>query len=180
MAHAHKADPTEVRPHFITSTIVDWLPVFVEPAYCHIILDSLSYMRHNRGLAVHSYVIMPTHIHAIVSPSQGDLPGIMRDFKKFTSRSIFQLAEEQRRLDLIRAFQEAAVGSLRVRFRVWQDGYCPEIIRSRKFCDQKRRYLHANPVRKGLAEDPAEWHFSSFRAYGIGDMEPFAVDTINW
>jgi putative transposase len=180
MAHAHKADPTEVRPYFITSTIVNWLPIFTQPAYCLVVLDSLHFMRQSRGLAVHAYVIMPTHMHAIVSPFQGDLPGIMRDFKKFTSRSIFELAKNDGRLDLTQAFQEAAVGSLRARFRVWQDGYCPEIIYSQKFCDQKRKYLHANPVRKGLVEDPAEWHFSSFRAYGIGDMEPVAVDPIIW
>jgi putative transposase len=180
MAHAHKADRSELRPYFITITIVNWLPVFSDPAYCEIIVSSFTFMREHRGLAVHAYVIMPTHVHAIVSALHGDLPGIIRDFKRFTSRSIFSLAESQSRRDLLHAFEAAADGALHARFHVWQEGFCPEILFSRKFLDQKATYVHANPVRKGLAEDPAQWKYSSFKAWAIGDMEPFPVDPLEW
>ncbi len=180
MAHAHKADKSEVRPYFITMTIVNWLPVFTDPACCDIVLSSLAYLREHRGLAIHAYVIMPTHIHAIVRALTGDLSGIIRDFKKFTSRSIFGLAEAQGHADWVQAFQDASLGNPQTRFRVWQDGFCPEIIFSRKFLEQKARYLHANPVRKGLTDDLAQWRYSSFRAWAIGDLAPFPVDPIGW
>ena len=54
-------------PYFISASIVKWLPVFVNQKTCDIIINSLNYCRGNKGLRIHSYVIMPTHIHLIVS-----------------------------------------------------------------------------------------------------------------
>ncbi|WP_245232515.1 hypothetical protein [Thiorhodococcus minor] len=40
-------DPTA--PHFLTCTVVQWLPVFAQPAHAQIFLDSLQYLQdHSR------------------------------------------------------------------------------------------------------------------------------------
>jgi hypothetical protein len=43
--------------HFITSTIVEWLPVFTTAACCDIIVRSLEYCRRHKGLRIHAWVI---------------------------------------------------------------------------------------------------------------------------
>ena len=55
------------RAHFVTSTVVGWLPVFTSPACCEILTGSFAYCREHKGLQLHGWVIMENHFHAIVS-----------------------------------------------------------------------------------------------------------------
>jgi len=72
--------------HFITTTIVGWMDVFTRKVYKDIIISSLEYCVKNKGLSVHSYVIMSNHLHLIVSAKEGyQLSDIIRDFKRHTS-----------------------------------------------------------------------------------------------
>ena len=48
--------------HYITYSIVDWLPTFVSESPCRIITDSLRHCHDHKGLRVNAYVIMPTHL----------------------------------------------------------------------------------------------------------------------
>jgi hypothetical protein len=52
--------------YFVTFTVVDWLPVFVSRAACRIIADSLNFCHDRKGLRTNAYVIMPTHMHAVL------------------------------------------------------------------------------------------------------------------
>jgi len=52
--------------YFVTLTVVDWLPVFISQESCRIITDSLNFCHEHKGLRVNAYVIMPTHLHAIL------------------------------------------------------------------------------------------------------------------
>jgi len=53
----------DVAIHFVTMTVVDWLPVFVSEATCRIIAESWNVCHERKGLRIHAYVIMPTHLH---------------------------------------------------------------------------------------------------------------------
>lgn len=87
------------RAHFVTSTIVGWLPVFTTAACCEIVTGSFTYCRKHKGLRVHSWVIMENHRgggggqggwwvgeHAIVTAPA--LPVVLADLKKFTARRL--------------------------------------------------------------------------------------------
>ncbi len=92
------------RPHFITSTIVSWLPVFASPACCDILVGALDYCRAHKQLQLYGWVIMDTHFHAVVGAP--DLSAVVADLKKFTARRILEQLERERRgwlLDLLRA-----------------------------------------------------------------------------
>ncbi len=52
--------------YYVTFTVVEWLPVFLEENACKIITDSLNFCIKNKCLRVNAYVIMPTHLHATV------------------------------------------------------------------------------------------------------------------
>jgi len=83
------------RPHFITFSVIEWIDVFNRECYKEILVDSIKYSIINKGLIVHAWVIMPNHVHMIVSATQGnDLSNNIRDIKKFTSRKIVRAIED--------------------------------------------------------------------------------------
>ena len=53
--------------HFVTFTVVYWLDIFIRDAYRQIILDSLVFCHNHKGLNVHAYCIMTSHVHLILS-----------------------------------------------------------------------------------------------------------------
>lgn len=180
MANRYKVIPGEAYPYLITCTIVRWLPVFVSGQYFQIVVNSLQHLRQNRSLAVHAYVIMPTHFHAIVTADNNDLPGLMRDFKKFTSRTIYQTAEHENNVLLTWMFQQAAKNDPCSRFKVWQDEYHPKAIISLDVFRQKAEYVHNNPVRKGLVLKAENWYYSSANLYLCERECPLDIDIPDW
>ena len=167
-------------PYFVTISIVKWLPVFVSAVPCEIIIDSLRFCREHKGLRVHAYIIMPTHLHLIVS-AEGDLSAILRDFKKHTSKKIVEYYEGMSNPPFINVFRYCGRDNRPpTEHKVWQDGSHPEVIKTQAFFRVKLNYMHANPLRKGLVVDPVAWTWSSLRDYeGCGDG-PLAVDGIEW
>src|SRR4051812_15190829 len=83
------------RAHFITSTIVDWLPVFTTPACCDILAGSLAFCQREKGLKLYVWVIMDNHFHAVVDAD--DLPRVMADLKKFTAGKLLDQITSERR-----------------------------------------------------------------------------------
>ena len=72
--------------HFVTSTIVAWLPVFTTAARCDLPVQSWLHSREHKGPRIHGWVIPDNHFHAVLSAP--DLMQVMRDFKRHTARRI--------------------------------------------------------------------------------------------
>jgi putative transposase len=166
--------------YFITSTVVEWIPLFLSYPYCQILLDSFTFCRQSKGLRLHAYVIMPTHLHAIISCDQPDrLTGIVRDMKRHTSRRISRkLVEDRSRVLLRPLFEMAPMGKGNTEYKVWQDGYHPIAIYTQKFFRQKLEYLHDNPVRKGFVRRSEEWQYSSADEYINGRLGLIEIDRL--
>ena len=180
MAHRYKVLTGGPYPHLITCSIVRWFPVFTSGEYFRIVVDSLQYLRTDRGLLLHAYVIMPTHLHTVVTAIGDDLSAIMRDFKKFTSRLIYEESEKQGNALMSWVFRTSAENQPGSRFKVWQDEFHPKAIMSEKTFVQKVEYVHSNPARKGLVLEPDNYFYSSAAAYCRDQMEPLDVDVAQW
>jgi REP element-mobilizing transposase RayT len=77
--------------HYLTFTVVGWIDVFSNDIYRKIIIDSLIYCQKEKGLKINAYVIMSNHLHLICyTKDPFKLSDIVRDFKKFTSKSILE------------------------------------------------------------------------------------------
>ena len=75
--------------HFVTFTVVYWIDVFIRDRYRNVFYESLEYCQKNKGLNVHAYCIMSSHVHLIISASgNSNLTEIIRDLKSFTSRYV--------------------------------------------------------------------------------------------
>lgn len=81
---------------FLTFSVVEWLPVFVSESACKIVTESLNFCHRNKGLRTNAYVIMPTHMHAIMFHATLDansLENTLTDFRKFTGRQLADFCE---------------------------------------------------------------------------------------
>ena len=154
--------------------------MFAAGPYFDIVLDSLRHLRDSRGLAVHAYVIMPTHMHAILSAGQDDLSDVIRDFKRFTSREMLEQSDRDGNRLQSWVFRNPSIKDSRAKSKVWQDEFHPEVVFSQDFFLEKAGYLHTNPVRKGLVADAVSYYYSSALAFETGRMEPLEIDWLEW
>lgn len=156
----------EAGAYYVTFSVVDWLPVFVSEAACRIVTDSLNFCHERKGLRTNAFVIMPTHLHAIVFDENWNADSLQRaltDFRKFTGRQLLDYCAGHMPACFGQVFKSQAGGDRERRF--WQPSRHPEAILSEGFWRQKIDYLHDNPCRKGLVIRAADWRFSSARWY---------------
>jgi len=170
------------QPTFITITVIDGVDVFVRLEYFKILDDSLNYCIEDKGLKVHAYVYMTSHIHLIVSSDTAQLQDIIRDFKKFTSKQLVLAIKEypeSRREWLLRKFRYAAKRIRRgTNYKFWKDGFHPVLLDSVKKMEQRVNYIHYNPVAAGFVYHERDWINSSYCAYEEGNLELPGVKVI--
>jgi len=153
---------TEGAVYYVTFSVVQWLPVFISEAACRIVTNSLNFCHERKGLRTNAFVIMPTHVHAIVFHRDFDaatLASVVTDFRKFTGRQLSDHCAQHLPACFSDVLRESA-GDDRER-RFWRPTRHPEVLESEPFWRQKLDYLHENPVRKGLVRRAADWRFSS-------------------
>jgi putative transposase len=148
--------------YFITSTIVEWLPVFTSQPYFDILIQSFTYCRQHKGLKLYGYVILDNHFHAIVAGAS--LSRTIADMKKFTARQIIvQLQSERKGWLLNQLAYYKKRYKIKSDHQVWQEGYHPELMMSEEMLRQKLAYIHNNPIKRGLVTAPEHWVYSSAR-----------------
>jgi putative transposase len=152
------------KPYFVTFTVVGWIDVFTREDYSRVILDSFQFCRENKGLNIYAFVIMPSHIHALLqSPVLSD---VIRDFKAHTARSILKQIEESRAESrkewLLHMFKYyATYESQNEKYQFWQKTSHPTECITTDMLNQKRDYIHRNPVEAGLVSQAEYWRYSS-------------------
>jgi putative transposase len=145
----------DVALYYITFTVVDWLPVFIDETACKIVTDSFNFCIRNKFLGVNAYVSMPTHLHAILFDTQFNserLKHTLDDMRKFSGRQLVEHARHHPPPTFMTSFEEQASKDRQHRF--WQPTQHPVGILTEAVCRQKMDYLHHNPCRKGLVRCP--------------------------
>jgi len=103
-----------------------------------------------------AWVVMPNHIH-VLAEMWKPLGAVLRNWKSYTG------SEANKLLD-------------RVGETFWQGDYFDRYIRDRAHYRKVVRYIENNPVKAGLAREPAQWRWSSapFRGlYGSDELPNF-------
>jgi REP-associated tyrosine transposase len=146
--------------HFVTGTIVAWLPLFTTAARCDILVESLSYCQQHKGLKIHGWVILDSHFYAVLAAP--DLAQVLADLKRYSARRLIEELEKENRGWLLRELRRArpAHKSESVH-QVWQEGSHPQAVMSDAIMEQKLEYVHNNPVKRGLVASPEHWRYSS-------------------
>ncbi|HVP42175.1 MAG TPA: transposase [Terriglobales bacterium] len=131
--------------HYITFTCYHRKPHLRSKEAKELFERTLERVRRWYGFYVYGYVVMPEHVHLLLSePERRDLSVALQLLKQIVSRKI-ALAEP-----------------------FWQRRYYDfNVCTERKFIE-KLRYMHRNPVRRELVREPKNWLWSSFRHYLTG------------
>jgi len=109
---------------------------------------------------VYGYVVMPEHVHLLLSePKSGTLADAIHYLK---------LSFAKRLHNLRRAVDTGWF---------WQKRYYDRNIRNMREFTVKLRYLHRNPVKRGLVKEPADWKWSSFRHYALREIGPVEIES---
>ena len=99
---------------------------------------------------------MPEHVHLLLNePDRDTLAKAMQSLKQGVARQLALRAGEP--------FWQARYYD----FNVWSE---------RKFVE-KLRYIHRNPVKRGLVERPEDWEWSSFRHYACGEAGTVEIES---
>lgn len=159
----------QAKPHYITATVVDWVDVFSRKSYNDCIIESLEFCIKNKGMILYGFVIMSNHIHLVIQSKNNKLSDLIRDFKKFTAKTILNKIEtepESRADWMLKRFEFACKSHSRnEKYQFWQYGSHPEEIYSEKFFWSKLDYIHLNPVRAGIVSKASHYIYSSASNY---------------
>ncbi len=134
--------------HFITFSCYRRQPLLATPRAKRLFEQTLERVRCWYGLFVTGYVIMPEHVHLLISePERSSLAVAIQMLKQITAHKL-------------------RAGP---RCPFWQTRYYDFNVWTPKKRIEKLRYMHRNPVKRGLVERPEDWLWSSFRHYATGE-----------
>lgn len=169
MGNAYQIKDQEAT-YYLTFQVVGWADVFSRQIYRDIIIDSFKYCIENKGLELFAYVIMTNHVHVIMRSKNGNLSDIVRDFKKYTSKQILELISssniESRREWLEMIFKYHARFNKRAGERqLWTHENHAVELSTNEMMDSRLNYIHNNPVRAGIVQNPEDYIYSSASNY---------------
>jgi REP element-mobilizing transposase RayT len=155
--------------HYVTFQVVNWVDLFTRQVYRDIVIESLKFCQVNKGLEIYAFVVMSNHIHILLPSSIGKLSDTIREFKSYTAKQILlaiEMEQESRRDWMLNLFEFAAKQHKRnEKYQVWTHENHAELIYSDNFIFQKINYIHDNPVRAGIVENPEDYLYSSARDF---------------
>jgi len=164
------------RLYFISFAVINWIDVFIRRNYVQILIDSLKFCQEKKGLQIHAWCIMTSHVHLIISSNGDPLPNIIRDFKSFTStqlkRAIIENPQESRKVWMLKMMEIAGnANGNNNDFQFWQQHNKPIELITNKVIEQKLDYIHFNPVEAGIVDNGIDYLYSSARDYsGISGL----------
>jgi len=135
------------------------------------LLSVLEQTRQRYRFVVVGYVVMPEHIHLLLSePEIGTPSTVMQVLKQRTARA---LLPKKKPCD---PRQSKLLGEGPARTPFWQTRFHDFNVWTEKKRVEKLRYMHRNPVKRGLASEPEDWRWSSYRFYLLDEPGPVRVN----
>jgi putative transposase len=143
------------RTFFITTPTYRRESIFRSKGMQDLLLDVLRHYRRENKFLLHAFVIMPDHIHLLITPAE--------------------LLPLEKCIQLIKGgFSYRARRELAYRFSVWAAGFNKDRAKTAEEYGAFRRYIHNNPVKSGLVKSCAEYEASSAWPGRRMDSNPFA------
>jgi putative transposase len=142
--------------HFITFSCYRGLPLLKSAGARDLFVQELARVRERLGFRLIGYVVMPEHVHLLMSEPPHGTPSIaVHDLKLRTSRKL-----RQQKSGAL-AFEEPGV-ELRA---LWQARFYDFNVFTEKKKKEKLEYMHENPVTRRLVSHPKDWPWSSWANY---------------
>jgi putative transposase len=144
-------------PHHVVQRGNNRQEVFRDAADCERYLELLTELSASMTTPVHAYVLMPNHVHLLLTPTESHSLG--RLMQALGRRYVMWFNRRHTR-----------TGTL------WEGRYRACVIESERYLFACSRYIEMNPVRAGLVADPAEYRWSSYTHHVGLRPEPIIVE----
>jgi len=149
--------------HFVTFSCYHRRPLLADPQARGMFVQTLETVRRWYGFWLIGYVVMPEHVHLLLSePERKNLALVLQMLKQMVCRKLRPPSVGGP------SYREAKGGDVQPQ-PFWQARYYDFNVWSEQKRVEKLRYIHRNPVKRGLAERPEDWIWSSFHHYLTGE-----------
>jgi putative transposase len=152
----HYRNPTEPGiTVFVTTTILDFVPIFNLRNLADIAVRELANHHKKQGAALHAFVVMPEHMHFLtrLPPTQNASTFVGRFKSRLTDFILPELSPDWR----AKFNQQRGLNAR----EMWKVGFRAFTVERGSVFDQKVNYIHCNPIRRELVEDPHTYRWSS-------------------
>ncbi len=140
------------RTFFVTTVTWQRLPIFRVQARAQLLIDVLLEYREQRKYLLHEFVVMPDHLHVLLTPSSGI--SVERAVQFIKGGFSYRMGKSEKIL-------------------VWQQSFTNHRIRDAEDHERHREYVRMNPVRAGLVGDAGAYLFSSV-GFPVDEYAPVA------
>ena len=145
--------------HFITCSCYHRLPLLASAKRRNLFLTVLEQIRKSYSFVILGYVLMPEHFHLLISePQRGTPSKVIQALKVGFVRRLLKRPNSQAQFDLWDKLPAC---------HIWQRRFYDFNVWTERKRIEKLRYMHRNPVKRGLVEQPDHWRWSSFRSYDM-------------
>lgn len=160
--------------HFVTFSCYRRRPLLGTQHARNCFVEVLDQVRSRFGFGLIGYVVMPEHVHLLISePKKGTPSTVLQVLKQNSSREL--------RPKPTQSWSEApsiASTAPTVNARhFWQRRFYDFNVWSWEKVREKLEYMHANPVERKLVEHPKEWPWSSWSHYEKGEEGLITIDS---
>jgi len=157
--------------HFITCSCYRRLPFLNRARRRDCFLSMLEQVRERYRFVVVGYVVMPEHVHLLLTePKFGTPSKVMQVLKQRTAQAL--LPKRKRRNPL----QRNLFGDEPRKRAFWQARFYDFNVWTTRKRVEKLSYMHRNPVKRGLVATPGQWRWSSYRFYLLDEAGPVRVN----
>ena len=119
------------------------------------------------------YVVMPEHVHLLISEPEAGTPStVMQVVKQRFARRVLAKLRRTSRPGQLSLWDGEVVEA----GHVWQRRFYDFNVWSERKRMEKLRYMHRNPVKRGLVGEPEQWRWSSYRQYAYGEAGPIKIN----
>jgi putative transposase len=161
--------PISSNLHFITCSCYHRQPWLGSAHRRDLFLAVLEEVRQRYAFVVLGYVVMPEHFHLLVcEPQRGTPSTVMQALKLGFARRVLVPARRRCNQPTLWTTTEPA--------HVWQRRFYDFNVWTERKRIEKLRYMHRNPVKRGLVLEPEQWRWSSFRSYAYGEAGAVKVN----
>jgi putative transposase len=147
--------------HFLTCSCYHRQPGLASSRRRDLFLEIFEQVRQRFHFVVVGYVVMPDHIHLLISePERGTPSTVMQVLKQRFARRVLNRKRRNPRQPTL--WPEPPQ-------HVWQKRFYDFHVWSERKRVEKLRYMHRNPVKEGFVLEPDQWLWSSYRSYAYGE-----------
>ena len=164
--------------HFLTFSCWNRMPLLARNRSRHWFTDSLADALEKHDFGCWSSVTMPEHVHLVVAPhqTQYSVSSFLSSLKLGLARPAVAYLKQHDAVFLNKLLDVQPSG--RKTYRFWQPGGGIDVnLWTEAKVWEKVDYCHNNPLRRGLAAQPEDWEYSSYRDFAAGrTVGPIPID----